>query len=156
MGALLLVPAARWFLEDIDHQYSNIATAALTAIGFLSFTVGILRRLPRSATFIYLLGVVASIAIFFFCYEFRGFTGELVPTFRWRFSASSAEDKTPSDPKLNGNLARLSLGWRKLALHSSSATNEMALSNPPRSTWTGAIESPKYFGAFPWERVGLV
>lgn len=107
MGALLLVPAARWFLEDIDHQYSNIATAALTAIGLLSLTVGILRRLPRSATFIYLLGCVASIAIFFSCYEFRGFTGELVPTFRWRFPASASTDKAASDKNQNENQAKL-------------------------------------------------
>lgn len=107
IGALLFVPVARWLLDDIDHQYSNIATAALSAIGLLSLTVGILRRLPRSAVVIYSLSVIASVLLFFTCYEFRGFTGELVPTFRWRFTGSSSIDKTVNDAKANANLARV-------------------------------------------------
>jgi outer membrane protein assembly factor BamB len=111
-GALLLIPVARWFLDDIDHQYSNIATAALSAIGLLSITFGILRRLPKKATFVYLLAVGISVAGFLACFEFRGFTGELVPTFRWRFPVSDSTDKTIadrtwSDANRDEHLARL-------------------------------------------------
>lgn len=84
MGVLLLVPVARWSLEEIDHQYANIATALLIAVGVLALTIGILRRLPWVATIVYLVTVILAIALFSRYFEFRGFTGELVPTFRWR------------------------------------------------------------------------
>lgn len=91
MGVLLLVPVARWALEEIDHQYANIATALLVAIGLLALTIGVLRRLPRIVTIVYSVSVILAIALFFRFFEFRGFTGELVPTFRWRAQS------TPSD-----------------------------------------------------------
>ncbi len=97
----------RWSLEEIDHQYANIATAALLATGLLAITVGVLRRLPRVATILYAFFAVAAIALFIGCFEFRGFTGELVPTFRWRFQPTLIVETQRDDAERLAAVERL-------------------------------------------------
>ncbi len=85
-GAWLFAPVIYWLLADIDRQYANIGAVILFVIGFSFLTFGLFRRLSRKRT-LYLAGTGALLLVLFFlCFEFRGFTGELVPTFRWRFA----------------------------------------------------------------------
>ncbi len=109
--ALVLVPIARWFLFEVDHQFANLAGAGLSlisaAFGFAGLWLRFARtRLQHLAFAIVPIALAGStLAVF----EYVGVTGETVPVFRMRSWLSKSprakemfsKEKLQSTPKLD-------------------------------------------------------
>ncbi len=79
-----LVPVARWFLFETDHQLANIAGIGISFLGCIVAYVSVWIHFARTATRKCLLFFtpIVIVAIGFSLFEFVGFTGETLPVFR--------------------------------------------------------------------------
>ncbi len=82
-----LVPLARWFLFDTDHQLANIAGLGISFLGCIVAYVSVWIHFAKTATkkIIFLFTPIALAAIGWSLFEFVGFTGETLPVFRSKF-----------------------------------------------------------------------
>jgi outer membrane protein assembly factor BamB len=83
---LALVPVARFFLFEIDHQYANLAAAGLIVVaslfGYFGIWVSYANTLSRRL--LLLVTPLVAIGAAYSAFEFVGFTGETLPVFRKR------------------------------------------------------------------------
>ncbi len=95
-----LVPVARWFLFETDHQFANLAGAGIAILGCVFVAIGIwqvfAKTLLQKLLFLATPLVVAGIG--FSLFEFVGMTGETVPVFRPRqwSNVAPAQASTPA------------------------------------------------------------
>ncbi len=106
IGLLFIASAwpVAWSVESSDHQIANILWFALVATGVLLSFIWLLRKGVN--VWWKRVAVVAVLTCSFFVVvrqvEFRGFSGELFPTFRWKpGSVSSALDSTVNSTSLS-------------------------------------------------------
>jgi outer membrane protein assembly factor BamB len=99
----LLAWLAFYGIRGFDHQNANIAFLLMNA---LAIVFGVLWWLVRSSPslairLLLLTAPVIGLPVFFQFFEFRGFSGELVPQFRWQSRLASPLSPPPSEPLAN-------------------------------------------------------
>lgn len=98
VGIFALVPIARWFHYETDHQMANIVGTGVGFLGCLSAYVGLWIHFGNSALrrilFVYVPAALflSGVALF----QFVGFTGEIIPVFRLRTWPSKPTTKAES------------------------------------------------------------
>jgi outer membrane protein assembly factor BamB len=86
IGFFALVPVARWFHYETDHQMANIVGTGVGLLGCLSAYVGVWIHFGNSPLRRCLIVCVPAALCLagFALFEFVGFTGEIIPVFRPR------------------------------------------------------------------------
>ena len=100
-----------WFTgsEDKANQMIIILSAiTLTSILLLAWML-FFSRLPRRTRLRNFGGLIGVIVLFFACFRFSQFSGNMMPLFEWRWTKHNLPTATGNDATLNGNsLTRLS------------------------------------------------
>lgn len=152
MGAFALIPIVRWALYETDHQFANIGTAICLVTAIVSWLIAFLRLSNAKVRWIGLSALACLGLVLLSLFEFRGFTGELLPTFRYRFQSSVPShlfSNTPSHMAEHGALVeeanaasfRQFLGDERTGVINSSSLRLDWKENPPTPIWripTGA------------------
>ena len=109
-----LVPVARWYLFDTDHQLANLVGIGISLIGCLVAYVGCWQLFAKSAArkFFFLAMPVVFIALGLSFFEFVGFTGETLPVFRTKPWLKRPSNDTTNVIKSDG-LVRRSTGTQE-------------------------------------------
>ena len=85
-----------------------LSAITLTSILLLAWRL-FFSRLPRRTRLRNFGGLVGVIVLFFACFRFSQFSGNMMPLFEWRWTKHNLPTATGNDATLNGNsLTRLS------------------------------------------------
>lgn len=84
--AIAAIPFARWSLFEVDHQFANFAGAGCAAFaGLMGFLALLLYpKIGKRVKLAIMAMPIVGLVVFWAMYEFIGFSGEVVPTFRLR------------------------------------------------------------------------
>jgi outer membrane protein assembly factor BamB len=145
----LLIAYPVWFFWGrIDHGEANLFTAICLLLGMVAATIWLIRTpaMPRLAKFSILAIPVSVFVICIARYRYVGFSGELVPQFRSRFSESPGtlesvvplEAKTADATNLEGDFTQF-LGNDRTGIVSSTALSSDWSVNPPKILWKQPI-----------------
>jgi outer membrane protein assembly factor BamB len=86
-ACLALVGLAQWLAPEVDHQLANIFSAFLLAIACVTLAIWWFRRVPVTVVrWGVPLTALLAVAGFLILFVPVGFSGELVPQFRYRFA----------------------------------------------------------------------
>ena len=107
---LALVPVARLFLFETDHQLANLAGIGISMLGCLVAYVGCWRHFAKTAIrkFLFLATPLSAVAIGLSFFEFVGFTGETLPVFRMRSWLNRSFNDRTANAQSDGSLTHSS------------------------------------------------
>lgn len=149
---LILIVVIQWTASYTDHQISNIATAVLllsiAAVSGIWWFRNIDEKTVRWAVPLACLAMVASGLLI---YQPVGFTGELVPIFRYRFATpkqlQTASETTPKSANSAAEMELLITKYCSPGFLGPDRTGQFAhrifskdwATNPPQQIWKQAI-----------------
>ena len=102
--AIAAIPVARWALFEVDHQYANFAGAGCAAFaGLMGFLALLLYpKIGKRVKLAIMAMPIVGLVVFWAMYEFIGFSGEVVPTFRLRSYLRQRPTIRPTRPDESG------------------------------------------------------
>lgn len=87
--ALAAAVAAQFTVAAADHQNANIITAVGLAAAMIAVFVALHRKLRHRGRAIVPIMIVTLIGVLAVLFRHDGFSGEMVPLFKWRFASSA-------------------------------------------------------------------
>lgn len=102
--AIAAIPLARWSLFEVDHQFANFAGAGCAAFaGLMGFLALLLYpKIGKRVKLAIMAMPIVGLVVFWAMYEFIGFSGEVVPTFRLRSYLRQRPTIRPTRPDESG------------------------------------------------------
>lgn len=99
--AIAAIPVARWSLFEVDHQFANFAGAGCAAFaGLMGFLALLLYpKIGKRVKLAIMALPIVALILFWCMYEFIGFSGEVVPTFRLRSYLRQRPTVRPTRPE---------------------------------------------------------
>ncbi|GAA5507228.1 PQQ-binding-like beta-propeller repeat protein [Novipirellula caenicola] len=118
--AAIIVFLLQQFVSERDHQNANLFSFGVVAIALLTILFQLF-RLARNHGYPLLVPIVAltAAAAFAVLFRFEGFSGEMVPDFKWRFGSANQPERIPIAAGSTDSIAPLEPSERTIAAEDS-------------------------------------